>query len=188
MKKSKYDRLHPKQILTTKKMIRRELSFEGGEAIEALLRCLSCETGSPEQKNYMVVAAMYFERISRAVYEDKDGSFRKLDIRRYYEEIFTGYAEDPEEVLWRTERYGVTPESAEHIFKLVWQVADLICPMMACVSEHAFVFEYAFAIEYVIKHNGDLPKPEIKLLFPSNYPEYNYTEGIAEEIQKYCLL
>lgn len=76
-------------------------------------------------------------------------------------------------------------EQAEHIFRLVWQVADIVCPMMACVCEQAFVSEYAYAIEYVIRHNVEFPKPEITLLFPGNYPDYNYSEGIAEEIREY---
>ena len=35
----------------------------------------------------------------------------------------------------------------------------------------------SYAIDYVIRHRCDLPKPEIDELFPKNYPDYNYYEG-----------
>ena len=37
---------------------------------------------------------------------------------------------------------------------------------------------YAYAIDYVIWHRCDLPKPDIDGLFPRNYPDYNYWEGL----------
>lgn len=87
-------------------------------------------------------------------------------------------------MLGRIRIDGYTLEKAEHIHKLIWQVADLVCPMMECITEQAFVSEYAYAIEYVIRHDGDLPKPEIGWMFPTNYEDYKYTEGIAKEIDK----
>lgn len=61
--------------------------------------------------------------------------------------------------------------------KKVWQIADVVCPMMACAGEQAFIHEYAFAMDYVIRHRGDLPKPKMTLLFP-DYP--NYTEELKK--------
>ncbi len=180
--------LHPKQIPTEMYVVEWEIFDKGFNAMKALLNCLSCETGSNEQKNYMIVAASYFERISCPVYLRKDGSARKPAIKTYYDQVFEAWAETPEEIYDRIRNRGVTKEQAVHIHKLVWQIADLVCPMMACDHEQMFVSEYAYAIEYVIKHDGDLPKPEIKHIFPSNYPDYEYTKGIAEEIQKYELL
>ena len=95
------------------------------------------------------------------------------------------YSKDSPKRRKKSKRCGVTREKADHIYKLVWQVADLVCPMMACEVEQAFISEYAYAIEYVIQHNGDLPKPEISILFPSNYSDYHYQEGIAETIRNY---
>ena len=60
--------------------------------------------------------------------------------------------------------------------------------MMACVTEQAFVSEYAYAIEYVIKHDGKLLKPEIAELFPTNYPDYDFQSGIAEIIRRFELI
>ena len=56
--------------------------------------------------------------------------------------------------------------------------------MLACVTEQAFVSEYAYAIEYAARHGGDLPKPEIGTLFPTNYPDYDYTQGVAALIRE----
>ena len=177
--------LHPKQIPTEMYVVEWEIFDKGFNAMKALLNCLSSETGSNEQKNYVIVAASYFERISCPVYLRKDGNARKPAIKTYYNQIFEGWAETPEEIYDRISDRGVTKEQAEHIHKLVRQIADLVCPMMAYDNEQMFVSEYAYAIEYVIKHDGDLPKPEIKHIFPINYPDYNYTKGIAEEIAKY---
>ena len=177
--------LHPKQIPTRAYAVKRQLWELGFKAIYSLLYCLSSEPGSYEQKNHMILTAILFERISCPVYLGKDGFWRKPPVKKYYYEIFEGWAETPNEIYDRIASRGVTPERAKHIHKLVWQIADLVCPMMACDHEQAFVSEYAYAIEYVITHDGDLPKPEIKHIFPENYPDYDYTKGIAEEIGEY---
>ena len=171
-----------------------ELWDQGGSAIFSLMKCLVSEPGSFRQKNYMIITAISLHRISRLVYF-KEGRYQKLPIEKYYYYIFEGDAETPEEVcdwiktLGRNcswiEQYGITQEKANHIFKLIWQIADLVCPMMACNVEQAFVSEYAYAIEYVIHHNGDLPKPKILELFPTNYPDYEYDAGIAKTIRDY---
>lgn len=183
--KKRFDSPHPRQIPTTMKTIRFEIFELGINAIHSLLKCFIHEPNGYRQKNRIISTALLFERISCLVYRRRDGSFVKPPVSKYIDEIFAGFAETPEEVYDRVKSYGVTFEQAEHIFRLVWQVADIVCPMMACVCEQAFVSEYAYAIEYVIRHNGKLPKPEITLLFPGNYPDYNYSEGIAEEIREY---
>ena len=177
--------LHPGQIPTNLKTIKVELFHNGLAAIRSLLKCLSNEPSSYEQMNNMIVVATLFERISCLVYRGKDGTYRKPPVNVYTREIVEGWVETPEEVFDHVRLYGVTAEKAEHIYKLVWQIADLVCPMMACPDEQAFVSEYAYAIEYVIQHDGDLPKPEITELFPVNYFDYHYQNGIAETIRKY---
>ena len=44
--------------------------------------------------------------------------------------------------------------------------------------------KYAYAIEYVLRHDGDLPKPDITHMFPTNHPDYHYDRGIAVEIMQ----
>lgn len=82
--------------------------------------------------------------------------------------------------------YGVSETEVEWIHKMIWQIADLVCPMIACMSEQAFVSEYAYAIDYVIRHGRDLPKPDIAELFPRNYSDYNYWEGpFVDKVKEY---
>ena len=177
-------KLHPKQIPTKMYVVKQEMIDQSYRAVNALLNCLSGKAGSNVQKNDMLIAAVYFERISCPVYLRKDGSVHKPAMKTYYKQIFESWAETPEEISGRIVTRGVTHEDAKHIHKLVWQVADLVCPMMACDDEQMSVGEYAYAIEYVIRHDGDLPKPEINHIFPTNYPDYEYTKGIAEEVRK----
>ena len=61
--------------------------------------------------------------------------------------------------------------------------------MMACMEEQAFMSEYAYAIDYVIRHDFDLPKPDMVLLFPKNYSDYRYSEGpLIDKIGDYMNL
>ena len=180
--------LHPKQIPTLRKTIKEELIFSSFSTILSLLKCFTFEIDSDQYTNQVIVTADYFERISRLVYKGKNGQYRKLTAEKYDYEIFVGLAETPEEVSDEIKRFGTAVEDEKLIFKMVRQISDLVCPMMACMEEQAFVSEYAFAIDYVIRHKGDLPKPDMGLLFPKNYPEYNYWEGtIVEKIEKYSL-
>ena len=180
----RYDYVHWGQIPTKKRVIKTALWFDGHKAVRALLNALTSEQGSYVQKNYMLIAAAIFERISCLIYSGSDGLYHKLPEKTYRIELFEDWAETPEEVLGRIRIDGYTLEKAEHIHKLIWQVADLVCQMMECITEQAFVSEYAYAIAYLIRHDGDLPKPEIGWMFPTNYEDYKYTEGIAKEIDK----
>ena len=178
------DRVHPGHILTKRKNIYEELMFGGYDAIMSLLKCFTYEKGSYRQKNQIILTACIFERLACPVYAGRDGIVKKLPESKYHSAIFEAFAETPGEIYDRIGKYNISPEEAEHIFKIVCQIADLVCPMMACATERAFASEYAYAIEYVILHDGDLPKPDITLLFPSNYPDYHYQEGIAGEMRR----
>ncbi len=183
----KRDVVHDKQIPTNLRTIKSELFRIGVQAIYTLFDSLISEPDSFCQKNNIIITAFLFEKLSCLVYYGKNGRYTKPPVEKYYREIFEAFAETPEEVYERTAHRGVTREQADHVFKLVWQVADLVCPMMACVCEQAIMSQYAYAIEYVIRHDGDLPRPEIPgySLFPHNYPDYRYGEGIAETISQY---
>ena len=83
---------------------------------------------------------------------------------------------------------NLTDDESKQIHKMIWQIADLVCPMLTSMSEQGFVSEYAYAIDYVIRHNGNLEQPVIGHFFPSDYPDYKYDEGIAEEIHEYEIM
>ena len=177
---------HFGQIPTNLKTIRTEIFDKGRLATDALLEGLVSEPNSFRQKNLIIAAAMFFERISCLVYFGKGGRCQKPPVSCYYHNMFEPDAESPEEVYNRVN--DITEEKAKHIHKLIWQIADIVCPMMAYIGEQAFISEYAYAIEYVIMHNGDLPKPEMETVFPTNYSDYHYEDGIAGEIREYVLI
>ena len=179
---------HPGQIPTERSVISSELFARGLSAVRSLCRCMTDGLESPEYMNHLVAAAMQFERVSCLGFRDSEGCYRKPDERVYRREVFESWAGTPGEVYDRLAVQDMTTDAAEHVYKIIWQIAELVCPMMACTSEQAFISEYAYAIDYVIRHDGDLPKPEIKELFPMNYENYNYTEGVADEIRKFWIL
>ena len=186
---AKYTDLHYGQIPTSYKAIRDELSKSGTSAIFSLLRCFTYDVDSNDYMIRVFLAADYLERISCLVYKGGDGTYKKLNEQQYKKTIFEGYTETPREIYERIREYGLSETEADLIHKMIWQIADLVCPMIACMSEQAFVSEYAYAIDYVIRHRCDLPKPDIVELFPINYSDYNYWKGpLIDKIKGYMEL
>lgn len=185
----KYTDLHYGQIPTLYQAIKSELSKSGTAAIFSLLRCFTYDVGGDDYMIQVFLTANYLERISYLVYKSNDGKYKKLSENKYKKAIFESYAETPHEIYDRIQKYRVSATEAERIHKMVWQIADLVCPMIACMREQAFVSEYAYAIDYVIRHRCDLPKPDIDGLFPKNYPDYNYWEGLlVDKVNEYVEL
>lgn len=185
----KYTDLHYGQIPTTYRTIKEELYKNGSSAIFSLLKCFVYDVGSNGYMIRIIVTANYLERISCLVYKSSDGKYKKLPEHKYKKGIFEGYAETPQEIYDIIQKYGVSEIKAERIHKMVWQIADLVCPMMACMNEHAVVSEYIYAIDYVIRHGGDLPKPNMVDLFPRNYPDYKYWEDqFIDKVKEYIEL
>ena len=184
----RYSDLHYGQIPTSYKAVKAETFNSSIHAISSLLKCFAYAIDSSDYTIQVFVTANYFEHISRLVYKS-NGRSKKLSSERYKYLIFKGVAETPQEVSYRMQKLSVAEADVEKIFKQVWQIVDLICPMIACMDEQAFVQEYAYAIDYVIRHNCDLPKPEISSLFPKNYLDYEYWKGsIVEELNRYLNL
>lgn len=187
--RTKYTDLHYGQVPTLYQALKNEVSKSGTAAIFSLLRCFTYDVDSNDYMIQVLVTASYLERISCLVYKGSDGAYKKLPAEKYKKAIFESYTDFPQEVYERVQTYGVSATEAELIHKMIWQIADLVCPMIACMSEQAFVSEYAYAIDYVIRHRCDLPKPEIDELFPRNYPDYHYYEGLlVDKINGYIEL
>ncbi len=188
-----FRKLHPGQIPTKLSIIRDEVFMKGHDALYSLLYCMISELDSPEYKNHLICAALWLERLSCYVYLSGEGQIRryeKPDEEFFRKNIFESWAETPEEVkdwIEGSDKYpkSLTIDEAKKIYRKLWLVADIVCHMMACLEEQAFISEYAYAIDYVIRHDGDLERPSMGMLFPRNYPDFNYTEGIAEELDRY---
>lgn len=180
--------LHPKQIPTTQKTIKRLCLDRSDEVVEQLIRCFLAERGSGEYKNLVVAAAFALERISCLVYK-KAGEHHKLTADQYRRYVFDSFAETPDEIRGHLQSITgrVSPwNKARWIHKLIRRIADVVCSMMASVSEQGFVGEYAYTIDYVISHEN-LPEPVMGLLYPINYPDFHPWEGIGLEVRKYVL-
>ena len=180
----KIERLHPKQIPTTRKGVSRLLDLHGYATVAFLLRCFFVPPDAPDYPLRLYAAASNLDLLSRPVYRTKNG-FVKLPEKTYRGKLFDRFAETPDEIFTLIQDNGVSRERAELIHRMLRQIADLVCPMMACPDEQAFISEYAYAIDYVIRRGGDLPKPEMRSLFPVNYSDYHYQEGIAKVIRQY---
>lgn len=169
-------------IPTDRHTVRQELKRWSHAIPETLCKCIRFEPGSPEYNRHLLVAAVILERVASLVYRCRDGKYHKPSPKTYQAELFKPYVETPEEVFDLAAEFGATPETAEHIHKILWQIADLVCPMMANILEHGFVSEYACAVDYVIRHDGTLPKPEFKypFFFPTNYENFLHEEKVSE--------
>ena len=141
--------LRPRQIPTSWSVRSNELFARAQPAIRSLCRCITDGPDSPEYMNHLVAAAMQLERISCLGARNSDGPFRKFDEQFYKRFIFKAQAVTPGEVYDRLAEQGVTTDAAEciRIHKIIWKIAALVCPMMACTSEQAFISEYAYAID-----------------------------------------
>lgn len=157
---------------TTYKAIKEQFETFSLKLPKILIKCILSENDNLS----LSVSSVYLETLSRFVYSGKDNRYKKPRVKIYKKILFERYAETINEVKSLADSLGVKDFSPEKTHKTLWQIADLVCPMMACHTEQATVSEYAYAIKYVIKNTENLPKPEISLLFPKNYDNYNYWE------------
>ncbi|MBO4413850.1 MAG: hypothetical protein IKX86_01115 [Clostridia bacterium] len=176
----------------TLKTIRTQTDYAGYAAAYLLLGCLTSERGSGEYKNYLIAAAMKYEKIGCLIYKNAEGDYVKPPAKMYDKYFFDAWLETAGEIRDRVmPRREVTLQEAEYMLKLVRKISGIVCPMMATYGEHLTVIEYAYSIDYVISHGGDIPDPVFDYsLFPENYPDFNPFEPFGfmkEEEDKYQL-
>ncbi len=134
---------------------------------------------------YATCSRLYY--LSRLVYRGQNGSYKKLDEEEYERILFEGHAENCEEVYSiMVNRYvekNTSMTLAEKVFEDLRILEPLWCKSIANVEEQIYIPELAYELAYVFRHSGELPKPEYdskNSLFPNNYENFNYTEGIAD--------
>lgn len=160
---------HGGQILTTKRGIR---DFCRGNvemiACNALVFCIAAGPGHPDYVDVLYAASSRLYMLDLLVYQSKDGIV-KPDARWYWKQLFQGFLETPEEAAERAER-----------------ITALWCGMLSKYGEITFTYEFAYGADYVIRRKGKLPPPEFPesqgLLFPTNYLDFHYWEGIGAHI------
>lgn len=138
---------------------------------------------------YSVCSRLYY--LSKLVYKGGKG-VKKLNKDQYRIEIFEPNAETREEIACILKRrYKKSKNNAENIedshidqvFRCLKIIEELWCASIACACEQIYIPELAYAFDYMIKKRGELPEPKFQgdwSMFPQNYEDYNYTEGIAE--------
>lgn len=176
------------QILTNKKTILYHIR-EIDNAVSrntVLLTAMGAYTPDYYLRLYSVCARLYY--LSKLVYRGKNGIV-KLTAERYEKELFEGMTETKEEVAAILVCYKnslkcsieITAQLVDYTYHCLQLVKVLWCTFIACSSEQAYIPEFAYAFEYVIKHKGNLPMPEYRrsFFFPKNYRDFNFTEDIA---------
>jgi hypothetical protein len=157
---------------------------EGHDICFSLINYLAHRDDTPKSLNHLMIAAVKMEQLSCLVYIRKDSQCSKLKASDYMKEIFEDWVEYPDDVRSFLDLLEADSKDAPEIYLLLWQIAQIVCPMMSCEHEQASVREYAYTIEYVAKHDGVLDPPEMKGLSPSNYDDFRYgTEGVAKLIE-----
>ena len=134
---------------------------------------------------YATCSRVYY--LSRLVYLGQNGSYKKLDEEEYKRILFEGHAENCQEVYSIMVNHYVEKNTsmtlAEKVFGDLQFLESLWCRAIACVGEQIYIPELAYELDYVFRNSGKLSKPEYESklsLFPNNYENFNYTEGIAD--------
>ena len=133
-----------------------------------------------------VCARLYY--LSKLVYRDKAG-VKKLSAAQYRKQIFEPRAETQDEIKAILDTMykehsdeKLSDDNIDLVVRCLMIIEKLWCTSIACVCEQIYIPELAYAFEYVVKRRGELPAPVFggaSSLFPDNYENYNYTEGIA---------
>ncbi len=156
-----------------------------------LLLAIGRDLPDYELRLYSISTKLLF--LSRLIYRGKSG-YKKLTLKNYREELFDPYAETKEEVqsvldYWvKTGGHHIETsiENAQTIYDKMNILGYLWGNYLSCMEEVVFLSEISYALEYVINKTY-MKKPEFNnmySLFPSNYDDYNYTEGIADVFDK----
>ena len=113
---------------------------------------------------------------------------------KYYENIFISCLENPSEAEDHLRKYNekhngnieITTELLDHIIKCKTIIASICVHLMKMIDEQFFIGEYAYAFDYVLQKNGELPMPEYgngeynmgkqEPFFPCNYGDFNPEE------------
>lgn len=169
-----------RQLVVPKWQIIRELESVGYRFADDLIYCISYGTDDPNYKIRLLSASTRLFYLSRLVYKSK-GEFCKLSKQSYSRELFKESFEI-EEVEYVANN-AARKNSADTVLKCIQSIEPLTIKWVSCVNEQMYMHEFAFLIDYVIRRNGDVPEPDG--LFPKNYKDFNYWEGIGEEFNRY---
>ncbi len=182
---------HYGQILTNKETIQSFMGDVEHPVVMNTLYLLLEGVGDTEKRLrlYSVCSRLYY--LSKLVYRDGE-KIVKLSSDEYEKGLFEGYAEDKIDIgfvlsYWNDRhsdlRLNVTDELLDEVWEAFLRIKALWLRFIACRHEQIYIPEYAYALEYVYMHKGELPMPEYSNdfgVFPNNYKDFNCSEGIAD--------
>ena len=178
-------KVHFRQIPTTRSGIENEIYDVEFTITNSLLRCFLYDIGSDEYMNHLMMVAMRLDTLSRMVYKAKNG-YKKLPERKYKEILFEWWAGTPQDVYERSRLYKKIKIDSEQVYKKLYQIADLICPMLASEERSYIINDYAYSIDFIIRHKGNLPAPTINGSLMPKYLGYDYKKStMAKMIAEY---
>lgn len=182
---------HIEQIITNKTVIIDYMRSECRAVAynTVLLLAFGKETPDYELRLFALCSDLYY--LSRLVYAGKSG-ISKPGSERYIKGLFEPHAETKDEIRSILEYWSrpsgvsfeLSSKSLDVLFIKLTILEKIWARFLSSRYEQAYIEEFAYAFEYVLSDtDGKIAEPEYKnefSLFPSNYENFDYTEGIAE--------
>ena len=175
---------HCGQIVTSRKTI---VSFANDIDVtvaktSVYLLMFGLRTQEDYLRLYSVCLRLYY--LSRLVYKGKNG-ISKLSCIIYQKILFEHYTETLEEVREMMEQHIVNPSDMKvlEVYNNLQLLKQLWCGSISCLYEQIYIPELAYEFDYIYRNGAHLDVPEFDStysLFPSNYINFDYTEGIAK--------
>lgn len=178
---------HYGQILTTKATIHNYFWEIDSFVDKGLLYCIANGPNDPKYKTVLYATCSKLHFLSKLVYKSKHGIV-KLPIKTYRHNLFIGYLETEEEVADMLGDMHIDKNRAAYVYKCLQPMELLLCGMIGCLYEQPFISELVYAVDYVIQRDGEMEMPVFCSkadLFPKNYKDFNYCEGIAKDIEEF---
>lgn len=175
---------HYGQILTRKAAIRGYISDNSDWVNRGLLYCIVNGMDDTQYQSVLHAACSKLWFLSKMVYRSKNGIV-KLPIKTYETELFDGMLETEEEVADHLGYMKLDKSRSGYAYKCLQPIKQLLCHMIGCEAEQVFVSELVYAVDYVLRRNGEVEAPIFDRpcdLFPSNYKDFHYNEGIGKDI------
>ena len=166
---------HPKQIVVTKKELRRQMLLNFANP-NNLLQILVFGKNHPKFEERLTKVCIKLQTASSFIYRRRQET-GKLSEREYERYLYDSYCENPAECRVRLEeiyrRDGLDPreiseELTNTVFEKFCAVKRYTLPMIANTAEYAYFSFFRHIILFVIEHDDC---PEVKITGSYCYPD-----------------
>lgn len=177
----KIELLHDGQILTSRTCILEYMSSINSSISTGLLYCVATGKENKEYKIKLYGICLKLWFLSKMVYRSQK-DITKLPFKIYKHILFDETIESVEEISDFLSYKKFDYSDSEYIYKCIQPIELLWCQMIGCRIEQVYISELAYAADYVISRKGEVDPPIFHKysLFPQNYEDFHYQEGIAE--------